>query len=132
MQTTITGRHLRIPDETREFIEERLERFLRYFNRISSVQVTVSPQQDEVNVELVVHVIRGVTLVAAERAADAHAALDLAAEKIERKLIQLKEKIQEHRAKKVQSGSGKEAEAEKEAIEDYLEDAMEDLREELT
>lgn len=127
MQVHIAGRHLQISDEAREFIEERADRFLRYFDRIGNVQVTLSPEKDIIRVELVVHVIRGLTLVAADQAEDVYVAVDRSAEKIERKLVKLKEKIKEHRAKKAPSSPKP---GEQEAEIDY-EDILDDLREEL-
>lgn len=100
MQVSITGRHMQVSGETKEFIEDRIDRFLHYFDRVTSVQMTAIHDHDDVVVEFVIHAARGDTFVVKEGDTDIHAAVDRAAGKVERKLVKLKEKINDYRASK--------------------------------
>ena len=101
MQVNITGRHIHVSDETRDFIEDRVDRFERYFQQITSTQVTLdSNKNNEVHVEILVHVINKVTFVVNEAHMDPHIAVDRASDRIERKIRQFKEKVRAHRDRK--------------------------------
>ncbi|MDP6112164.1 MAG: ribosome-associated translation inhibitor RaiA [Planctomycetota bacterium] len=99
MQIAITGRHMTLSDDTKEFIEDRVERFMRFFERIERVQITTDMQHEDVEVEIVVHPPGG-TVVAKERGEDLHIVVDRTAEKIERSLRRLNEKFHAHRSRK--------------------------------
>jgi len=116
---------MHLSDDTKEFIEARLERFPRYFERINQVQVTASPENEEVDVEIVVHPPGG-TLVVHERAGDLHVAIDGAADKMERKLVRLKEKLSAHRAKRPETPVTPGEEEEEEAYDDIIDSLLEE------
>jgi len=116
---------MHLSDDTKEFIEARLERFPRYFERINQVQVTASPQNEEVDVEIVVHPPGG-TLVVRERAEDLHIAIDGAADKMARKLVRLKEKFSEHRAKRPEAPATSGEEEDEEAYDDIIDSLLEE------
>lgn len=88
-----------LSDDTKVFIEDRVERFVRFFERIDRVQVITDAQHEDVEVEIVVHPPGG-TVVAKERGADLHTVFDRTAEKIERSLRRLNEKYHAHRSRK--------------------------------
>ena len=67
MQVSITGRHMQVSGETKEFIEDRINRFLHYFDRVTSVQMTAIHDHDDVVIEFVIHAARGDTFVVKER-----------------------------------------------------------------
>jgi ribosomal subunit interface protein len=120
---------MHLSDATQDFIKERVERFPRFFERINQVHVMTQRQNDLMEVEIVVHPPRG-TMVVRERADDLVVAIDRAAEKIERKLVRLKERFSQYRLKKaeapVQSEAGKGEESYEEIIGSLLEEEEEE------
>jgi len=97
VQIKITARHGHLLDENQQFIREKAEKLLHYFERITLIEVTVDLQKDGKQVEFLVQCEHKHDLVASERHAELHAAVDLALAKIESKIRKYKEKIQDHR-----------------------------------
>lgn len=98
MQIKISTRHGHLSEETRAFIEEKAQKLLRLFDRITMIQVTVD-LKDEVKkvVEFLVNAEHKHDIVAHESHTDVLAAVDLCLAKAEQQLRRYKEKIQDHR-----------------------------------
>lgn len=98
MQIKISTRHGQLSEETRHFIEEKAQKLLRLFDRITMIQVMVD-LKDEVKktVEFLVNAEHKHDIVAHESHADVLAAVDLCLAKAEHQLRRYKEKIQDHR-----------------------------------
>jgi len=79
-------------------------------------------------VEIVVHPPRG-TMVVRERAEDLIVAIDRAAEKIERKLVRLKERFSQYRLKRAEAPAQPEAGKEEESYEEIIGSLLEEDRE---
>ena len=95
MQIKISTRHGHLADATRQFIHEKAEKLLRYFERLTSIEVTVDVEAK--NVEFLAHAEHKHEFVAHEANADLLAATDAAVAKIEAQIRRYKEKIQDHR-----------------------------------
>ena len=77
MQTNISARHGRLSTQTQDRIAEKVEKLQRYFDRVTSVQVTVNLEhRDNPSVELKVSAERTDVFVAVEQSADVLSALD--------------------------------------------------------
>ena len=98
MQIKISVRHGHLSEATQQFIREKAEKLLRFFERLTMIEVTVD-LKDEVNkvVELLVSAEHKHDFVARETNGDILAAVDLAVHKLERQVHRYKEKIQDHR-----------------------------------
>jgi putative sigma-54 modulation protein len=98
VQIKISVRHGHLSEATQQFIREKAEKLLRFFERLTMIEVTVD-LKDEVNkvVELLVSAEHKHDFVARETNADILAAVDLAVHKLERQVHRYKEKIQDHR-----------------------------------
>ena len=98
MQIKISVRHGHLSEATQQFIREKAEKLLRFFERLTMIEVTVD-LKDEVNkvVEFLVSAEHKHDFVARESNADILAAVDLVVHKLERQVHRYKEKIQDHR-----------------------------------
>jgi len=83
MQVKISGQHLEVTEAMRSYMNEKLERLERHFDKITSVQIIMS-------VDKLLHKAEG-TLYLAQ---DMYAAIDALTDKLDRQLIKHKEKTQ--------------------------------------
>lgn len=97
MQIKIATRHGHLSESTQEFIQEKAQKLLRYFERLTMIEVTVDMQNEEKLVEFLVQAEHKHDFVARESHADLLAAVDLVLAKLEGQLRRYKEKIQDHR-----------------------------------
>jgi len=96
MKIEVTSRSDRIREDVRRYAAEKVEKLNHFFDRITSVRVVLSAEENERHgVELVVAAGGGATFVAEERGPEPFAAVDLAVHKMERQLARHKEKLQE-------------------------------------
>lgn len=97
MQIKISARHGHLSDANQEKVRGKLDRLLRLFDRVTSIEATIDLQAKEsVAVEVLVNTEHKHDFVANETADELFAALDGAVHKVEMQLRKYKEKIQEH------------------------------------
>jgi putative sigma-54 modulation protein len=97
VQIKISARHGHLTDNTQQFIREKAEKLLHFFERLTMIEVTVDLNGDEKHVEFLVQAEHKHNFVAREKNANLHAAVDLVLDKIEGQLRRYKEKIQDRR-----------------------------------
>jgi putative sigma-54 modulation protein len=97
VQIKISARHGHLGEATQQFIREKVEKLLRFFERLTSIEVTVDLKNDLKLVELNVSAEHKHDFVASESNNDILAAVDLVVDKLERQIRRYKEKIQDHR-----------------------------------
>lgn len=97
MQINITARHGHLTEDTKEFIREKAEKLTHFFERLTSIVVTVDLKSDLKRVEFVVSAEHKHDFVAQESHGDVRAAVDLVVDKLEAQLRKYKEKVQDHR-----------------------------------
>jgi putative sigma-54 modulation protein len=97
VQIKISVRHGHISDDTQQFIRDKAEKLLHFFERLTMIEVTVDLKKDQKCVEFVVQAEHKHDIVARESHADLLAAVDLALDKVALQLRRYKEKIQDHR-----------------------------------
>ena len=93
MQVNISGQHLEVTEPLRSYVNEKLERLERHFDKITNVQVILSVDKLEQKVEATLH-IPGDKVVANAVDADMYAAIDSLTDKLDRQLKKHKEKTQ--------------------------------------
>jgi putative sigma-54 modulation protein len=99
VQINISARHGHLSPGTQEKITEKVEGLRRFFNRVTSLNVTVDLEHREnPSVEIRVSAEHHDEFVATESADTVLAALDGVMEKVEVQLRKFKEKLKEHRA----------------------------------
>jgi len=97
VQVKISARHGHLSDATQQFIREKAEKLLHFFQRLTMIEVTVDLKNEEKWVEFLVKAEHKHDFVASETHPDILAAVDLVMEKLESQVRRYKEKIQDHR-----------------------------------
>ena len=97
MQVKITAKHGHLSEATQQYIREKAEKLLHYFQRIMQIEVLVEMQDDAHMVEFLVSAEHKHDFVAREKNQDILAACDMVLAKLEAQIRKYKEKIQDHR-----------------------------------
>ena len=98
MQIKISARHGHLSDATQQFIREKAEKLPRFFERLTSIEVTVDlKNENNKQVELLVAAEHKHDFVARASHADILAAMDLVLDKLEEQLRRYKERVQNRR-----------------------------------
>ena len=96
MQIRISARHGHLSDETQAKIREKLDKLPRYFDRLSSVEVTVDLEhRDAPDVDLRVSADHKHDFVAVSKSLELMAAVDDVVDKMEQQLRKYKDKLQD-------------------------------------
>ena len=110
MQVTVSARHGILDDATQKLLQEKAETLLRFFDRLTSIGVTVDLHQERtdkrVGVEILAKAEHKHEFVAREQDEDMMAAFNLAADKIKQQLRHYKERLQDHRRDPADNGNG--------------------------
>jgi putative sigma-54 modulation protein len=100
VQVTVSARHGHLDDDTQKLLQEKAEGLLRYFDRLTSIGVTVDlhpDRGDNVRVEITAKAEHKQEFVAADAGADIPVAFNLAADRIKQQIKHYKERLQDHR-----------------------------------
>jgi putative sigma-54 modulation protein len=97
VQIKISVRHGHINEDTQRYIREKAEKLLRFFERLTSIDVTVDLKAENATVEILARAEHKHEFVATESNSDVLAAVDLVEHKLEGQIRRYKEKIQDHR-----------------------------------
>ncbi|HEX5181909.1 MAG TPA: ribosome-associated translation inhibitor RaiA [Allosphingosinicella sp.] len=101
MDIRVSGHQVDTGDALRAHADSRLRAAdHKYSARLVSVQVTFGkgPHDHRFTCEVVAHAPQGLVMKATDRAADAHAAFDAAAEKVEKQMRRHMRKVKDRRA----------------------------------
>lgn len=99
MQVAITSRHGHLSSTAQDYIRQKAEKLLTYFERVTAITVTTDLQHADAVVEILVDAEHKHNFVAQESAPTVTAAFDMALHKMEQQIRKYKEKIQDHRRK---------------------------------
>ena len=108
MQVTVSARHGHLSDEAQKELQEKAEKLLHYFERLTSIVVTVDlhrEREGKVAVEIIAHAEHKHEFVAVDRDGDVNHAFTLAADRIKQQIKHYKEKLQDHRRNPPHNGS---------------------------
>ena len=97
MQIHLTARHVEITGDVREYIEEKLQKLPRFYDRIHEIEVVLDNDSEQFSVEMIVRTDRRHTIVARETGPDTLALVDVLIDKLERQLTKHKEKNRNHK-----------------------------------
>jgi putative sigma-54 modulation protein len=100
VQISITARHGHLSEVSQEKIKAKVEKLVKYFERIMAIEVVID-LQDETNpgVEIMVSAEHKHDFVAADKSPSLQGSLDATVHKLEQQLRKYKEKVQErHRS----------------------------------
>ncbi|MFO1023366.1 MAG: ribosome-associated translation inhibitor RaiA [Planctomycetales bacterium] len=97
MQVVITCKHGSISKDTEEHLKTKSGKLLTYFERVTSIDVTVSFDKDRAKVEILVDAEHKHNFVASQEGDNVIHSFDQAFHKMEQQIKKYKEKIQNHR-----------------------------------
>ncbi len=97
MQVEITARHGSIKDDVREYLNQKAEKLLTYFERVTQIQITVDYEKDRVKVEILVDTEHKHNFVSHSEGEKVRPVFDAAMHKMEQQIRKYKEKVQDHR-----------------------------------
>lgn len=122
MRIEITSKSFEITESVRDYIEERLNKLTRYFDRLIECHVILQVERFIYKFEITLHG-NGFDLFAEARAEDVFVAFDAAAGKMERQVRKHKDKVRKRKGRKpdIQALEGPEDEDLDEIVEEYEE-----------
>ena len=92
MEITVTGRHVEVPAQVRDYVLDKVGKLPRYYDRIHEIEVIFDHESEQFTAEMIVRADHRHTFVATEQGPDTYALIDLCVEKLERQLTKHKEK----------------------------------------
>ena len=92
MNIKITGRHMEVTEAMRSYIQKKITKLSKYYNRISEMEVIVDGDGLNHKIEIIVKVDNHQPFVVHHSCEDAYACFDSAIDKIERQITRFKEK----------------------------------------
>lgn len=95
MQINLTGHHVDITDSLRNYVNEKMGKLERHFDKVSNTHVILSVDKNEQKAEATVH-MSGNDIFAEAREADMYASIDAMVAKLDRQVKKHKEKITNH------------------------------------
>ncbi len=97
MNFNITGHHVEITEALRSYVSDKLDRVEGHFDKITSVNVTLTVEKLERKAEATLHVA-GQDIHADSVKDDMYAAIDDLADKLDRQVRRHKSKLKDHRS----------------------------------
>ena len=95
MNISIIGHHLEVTPSIREYVHTKMARVARHFHQLIDIQVMLSVEPLKHHAEVTLHV-PGKDIHCEASADNLYAAIDLLIDKIDRKIIQHKDRTQNH------------------------------------
>ena len=95
MQINLTGHHVEITDSLRNYVNEKMEKLERHFDKVSNTHVILSVENVRHKAEATVH-MSGNDIFAEATETDMYAAIDALVDKLDRQVKKYKEKIKNH------------------------------------
>lgn len=95
MNLNITGHHVDVTPAIREHVTGKIDRVIRHFDNVTSINVILSVEKLVQKAEVTLHV-RGKDLFVEAEDADLYAAIDAMTDKLDRQVIKYKQKNLEH------------------------------------
>ena len=96
MKIQISGRHVGVTPAMKEYARTKVEKLLKFYERVTAATVTMNIAHNDHEVEMILVVSRGVRLVGRAEASDMYAACDFAEQKLAQQLRKHKERLTDH------------------------------------
>lgn len=95
MNLNITGRHLEVTPAIREYVISKLSRWSRHFDHVVDAQVMLSTERLKHTAEITLR-LHGKDIHSSATHEDLYAAIDLLSDKVDRQVVKVKGKAQNH------------------------------------
>ena len=93
MQISVSGHHVEVTDSLRHYVESKLDRLEKHYDRITNMKVILSVEKQRQKAESTIRISGGEVYADAE-SEDLYTAIDKLVDKLDRQLIKQKEKIE--------------------------------------
>jgi putative sigma-54 modulation protein len=103
MQLTLTGHHVEVTPALRTYVEKKLDRIVRHFDNVIDVHCVLTVQKLQHKAEATL-AVSGAKIHADAVEGDMYAAIDLLADKLDRRIKKHKEKLSDHHAAEAPRG----------------------------
>lgn len=90
----IRGKNVEITPNLREYVEKRVGKIAKYFDRMEEISVLLSVEKDRHIVEVTAEIPHGFVLRGEEATGDMYTSIDLVVEKLERQIRKQKTKLE--------------------------------------
>ncbi len=95
MQLTISGHHVDLTDSMKNYINEKMQRIVRHFDHLSSIDVVLHVEKIHHKAEATINA-KGVTMHAQADSENMYASIDELTDKLDSQVRKHKEKITDH------------------------------------
>jgi len=95
----ITGRHMEVTDAIRNYIDKKIERLQKHYDRLSEMEVILAEEGTGCKFEIIAKADHHAPFVVQQLGEDMYACLDKAVDKLERQLTRHKEKSRTHKGR---------------------------------
>ena len=96
MQISITGRHVKVTDNVKAHVEDKLERCLGVFPRIESIKVILDTESRDQVAEVIIQGSNHIRVTATEKSENLFDAVDRSIEHAERQMRKQRDKTLDH------------------------------------
>lgn len=103
MQLTVTGHHVEVTPALRDYVEKKLDRIVRHFDKVIDVHCVLTVEKLSHKAEATLKV-SGNTIHAEATEQNMYASIDLLADKLDRRVNKHKEKTTDHHAAEAPRG----------------------------
>jgi putative sigma-54 modulation protein len=103
MQLTVTGHHVEVTASLRDYVEKKLDRVVRHFDKVIDVHCVLTVEKLSHKAEATLKV-SGSSIHAEATDENMYAAIDMLADKLDRRVGKHKEKKTDHHAAEAQRG----------------------------
>ena len=103
MNINIAGHHVEVTPAIRDYVHAKLDRVIRHFDHVTSVNVILSVEKLKQKAEVTLHV-KGKDIHADSTGSDLYASMDAVADKLDRQVLKHKEKVTDHPHTRPQPG----------------------------
>ena len=103
MQISVTGRHVTVTEQIKDYAAEKAGKLPRFYDRVQAIEVILDQEGDAFTVDMIVTAAGKNHFIAHEAGPDMFALVDLIVDKLERQLRRHKERFRnrKHTAKHV-------------------------------
>ena len=95
MQINLTGHHIEITDSLRDYVNEKVGKLEKHFEKVSNTHVILSVENVRQKAEATVN-MSGNSIFAEATADDMYASIDALVDKLDRQVKKHKEKLKNH------------------------------------
>jgi len=110
VKIVVKGRHMDVTDPIRQYVEAKVAKLSRFYDKVQSIEVTLDIEADKPVVELVAAARRKSTFVARHRDDNMYACIDLCLDKVAQQLRRHKDWVRDHQAPSLGEAAGEPAE----------------------